>query len=278
MLATCERSLDDGTMSPFRFPCWCVGVMRSCLVLARTRGRSAAIVSGTGIPDYPRGPRSLAYARQRKLYVPAAEQRQFQAYLRNNLDSRLADESLSLTRRFAMLNEVVRDVLGEHFDKGTSTRRYRRHPARTAHGGSHLPPRTPWHPNFVACCTTTTTRSPIRPTSHTIARCWRKNSASTDKETLNRIATGALLHDLGKLEISEAILTKNGKLSDTEFAVIKHHPTDRLLKLCHRDDLEFGQLMMVYQHHERMDGRGYPTEPAAAKSMIGTTLRRGGRV
>ena len=79
-----------------------------------------------------------------------------------------------------------------------------------------------------------------------------------DRQCLERIATGGLLHDLGKLEIPEAILTKEGKLTDQEFATIKRHPTIGFRKLCHRTDLDFAQLMMVYQHHERLDGKGYP--------------------
>jgi HD-GYP domain-containing protein (c-di-GMP phosphodiesterase class II) len=85
-----------------------------------------------------------------------------------------------------------------------------------------------------------------------------ENLGITNREELNRIATGGLLHDLGKLEIPEAILTKDSGLTDQEFAIIKRHPTVGFRKLCQRTDLQFGQLMMVYQHHERLDGRGYP--------------------
>jgi HD-GYP domain-containing protein (c-di-GMP phosphodiesterase class II) len=54
------------------------------------------------------------------------------------------------------------------------------------------------------------------------------------------------------------ILTKPGRLTDAEFDVIKQHPTTGFRRLAPRGDLTFGQLMMVYQHHERLDGQGYP--------------------
>jgi putative nucleotidyltransferase with HDIG domain len=78
------------------------------------------------------------------------------------------------------------------------------------------------------------------------------------KEDVRRITTGGLLHDIGKLEIDETILCKPGKLDEFEFRKIQSHPLTGFRKLVHREDLVEGQLMMAYQHHERMDGKGYP--------------------
>lgn len=72
------------------------------------------------------------------------------------------------------------------------------------------------------------------------------------------IATGGFLHDLGKLEIPDAILSKPGRLDESEFAVIKTHSLLGYRRLAYREDLCEGQLMMTYQHHERLDGSGYP--------------------
>jgi HD-GYP domain-containing protein (c-di-GMP phosphodiesterase class II) len=72
------------------------------------------------------------------------------------------------------------------------------------------------------------------------------------------ITTGGLLHDLGKLDIDEDILCKPGRLNELEFRKIRMHPLLGFKKLAHREDLSEGQLMMAYQHHERLDGKGYP--------------------
>jgi HD-GYP domain-containing protein (c-di-GMP phosphodiesterase class II) len=53
-------------------------------------------------------------------------------------------------------------------------------------------------------------------------------------------------------------LNKNGKPTDEEWRLIKRHPTAGFEELCFRDDLSWAQLMIVYQHHERLDGKGYP--------------------
>jgi HD-GYP domain-containing protein (c-di-GMP phosphodiesterase class II) len=79
-----------------------------------------------------------------------------------------------------------------------------------------------------------------------------------DHSELRKIATAALLHDIGKRFIPARILTKTEKLTHEEQLIIESHPLRGYVELCASGDLEFGQLMMVYQHHEHVDGTGYP--------------------
>lgn len=73
-----------------------------------------------------------------------------------------------------------------------------------------------------------------------------------------QITVGAFLHDIGKRFIPASLLTKKGSITEEEWVTIKSHPQRGYEDLCERDDLSHGQLMMVYSHHERVDGRGYP--------------------
>jgi HD-GYP domain-containing protein (c-di-GMP phosphodiesterase class II) len=79
-----------------------------------------------------------------------------------------------------------------------------------------------------------------------------------DQNELRKIASAAVLHDLGKRFIPAAILTKAGGLTYEEREIIETHPQRGYEELCENSELDFGQLMMVYQHHERVDGTGYP--------------------
>lgn len=86
----------------------------------------------------------------------------------------------------------------------------------------------------------------------------------TDDHDLEQIATAALLHDIGKRFIPASILNKPTRLDPDERDVIESHPTRGYEDLCDRPELTHGQLMIVYQHHERVDGNGYPVgQPAA---------------
>lgn len=78
-----------------------------------------------------------------------------------------------------------------------------------------------------------------------------------DEDALNEISMAGLLHDIGKLRVSAEILTKPGQLSDAEFALIREHPEQGFEILSHID-FPWPIAEIVYQHHERMDGTGYP--------------------
>lgn len=77
-------------------------------------------------------------------------------------------------------------------------------------------------------------------------------------DEVDRIGTAAALHDLGKIDIPDAILLKPGKLTPEEFAVIATHPLlgEQHLRAMNEDDPLI--LQLVRSHHEREDGSGYP--------------------
>jgi putative nucleotidyltransferase with HDIG domain len=78
-----------------------------------------------------------------------------------------------------------------------------------------------------------------------------------DETELDVLRLGALLHDIGKIGISDAILSKAGALTDEEFEVIKGHPLLGAQILRTVDFLE-PHLPIVELHHEQPDGHGYP--------------------
>lgn len=78
-----------------------------------------------------------------------------------------------------------------------------------------------------------------------------------NKRRLDILRIAAILHDIGKINLPSEILCKPGKLADCEFNLIKIHSEagyDILKKI------DFPDIVadIVYQHHEKMDGSGYP--------------------
>lgn len=83
-----------------------------------------------------------------------------------------------------------------------------------------------------------------------------KYAGKSEKE-INELYFAALLHDVGKIGISDSIINKEGKLTDEEFAVIKTHPVIGMQILSGISQSPYLSIGAHY-HHERYDGRGYP--------------------
>jgi putative nucleotidyltransferase with HDIG domain len=78
-----------------------------------------------------------------------------------------------------------------------------------------------------------------------------------DEKRLELIRVAGLLHDVGKIGVSDAVLNKPGKLTDEETSIIRAHPVLGRVILESIDALK-PTAKIVYHHHERYDGKGYP--------------------
>lgn len=78
-----------------------------------------------------------------------------------------------------------------------------------------------------------------------------------DKEELEDLRIAALLHDVGKIGISDNILLKPDKLTDEEFEQVRKHPELGVSILKYSENFKKA-LPIVLHHHERWDGKGYP--------------------
>ncbi|HZO96683.1 MAG TPA: HD-GYP domain-containing protein [Gaiellaceae bacterium] len=78
------------------------------------------------------------------------------------------------------------------------------------------------------------------------------------RSSLRTLATGGLVHDIGKLSIPDSILKKPGPLDDDEYEAIKRHTELGAKLLDELGGFSPGVRRLVLDHHERLDGRGYP--------------------
>jgi putative nucleotidyltransferase with HDIG domain len=79
-----------------------------------------------------------------------------------------------------------------------------------------------------------------------------------DNRYLHQCVTGALLHDIGKVMIPDTILHKPGKLTDDEFTTMKRHALYSQKILEKSQGFPQVAINVAGQHHERLDGKGYP--------------------
>jgi HD-GYP domain-containing protein (c-di-GMP phosphodiesterase class II) len=86
------------------------------------------------------------------------------------------------------------------------------------------------------------------------------------------LAVGGLLHDIGKLAVPLEILQKPASLTDEEFAAIKRHPGDGRRLLDELGGFPEAVRGLVSDHHERLDGSGYPRGLSASEMSIETRI------
>ena len=79
-----------------------------------------------------------------------------------------------------------------------------------------------------------------------------------EKEYVDKLSVAAMMHDIGKLMISEEILDKPDKLTNEEYAIMKNHVLygEALLAKCPGDIMQIAKTIAL-EHHERWDGSGY---------------------
>ncbi len=92
-----------------------------------------------------------------------------------------------------------------------------------------------------------------------------------EPKTIDEIELAARIHDLGKVRIPSEILARPGRLNAAEMALVREHPKtgDEILSSA---DFPPSIREMVFQHHERMNGTGYP------QGLVGAEISLGARV
>jgi putative two-component system response regulator len=86
----------------------------------------------------------------------------------------------------------------------------------------------------------------------TLGQCLKLSEAE-----LSTLSRGAMLHDIGKIAVPDAILNKNGTLTADEYAVVKQHPLEGV-RIIEALQSTKDAIPLVRWHHERPDGKGYP--------------------
>jgi len=192
------------------------------------------------------------------VYIRQSDYGRFQNYLRENLSSILSSDGLTPQQSLGTLSDVTRSSMELAFRTLKVDQTVQRAQELAEHYADVF-----LRDDFIAGDVLKVLRHDFQTFTHSanvafLSVLLGREMGLRSRQELREIAVGGLLHDLGKLEISPQILNKPGRLTEAEYTIVQEHPRTGFLKLCRRDDLTEAQLMMVYQHHERMDGHGYP--------------------
>jgi HD-GYP domain-containing protein (c-di-GMP phosphodiesterase class II) len=102
------------------------------------------------------------------------------------------------------------------------------------------------------------------------------NFLALSKKQIKELGLAGLLQDVGKVKLSSDVLLKEGKLSREEYEYVKKHVDESLKILEKTPEIPLPVIFMVAQHHERIDGSGYPYQ--LRENQIGLTSQIAGLV
>jgi HD-GYP domain-containing protein (c-di-GMP phosphodiesterase class II) len=200
----------------------------------------------------------LAEAGIEQVYVAQGDFASFSSLLLNSLESYLQKDSIPQTERFAAL-QVAMSVEIEHSLRLVDCSKFQSVAEKVGRqlvgllAASDVLPRDLFR---IAQHDFNTFAHVTNVASYIVILA--EQLGVRDPTTLEQLAAGAMLHDAGKRFVPANILAKQGQLNPEEREVYETHPQRGYMELCDRPGLEFAQLMMIYQHHERIDGRGFP--------------------
>jgi HD-GYP domain-containing protein (c-di-GMP phosphodiesterase class II) len=95
---------------------------------------------------------------------------------------------------------------------------------------------------------------------------------TNDYRFLSSLGTGALLHDIGKMTLDVDILNKPGALSPEEWALVRQHPIIGAEQAALVPGLDHSAIVIIFEHHMRFDGSGYPGVPNMRKQHLASRI------
>ncbi|MBI1247792.1 HD domain-containing protein [bacterium] len=200
----------------------------------------------------------LHQANTKWLYAQDLDPKEMQMLVRRKLDELVRDESNSVRDRFFKLNTYVQDVLASAFQSDSPDEIL-----DTASEIALLAVRLLCRDEMNAGDLISLLHHDFQTATHSLNVSYMMVSLAREMQLvpeneLQSVAVAGLLHDIGKLSVSDRILTKGDRLLRREQRIAQKHPALGFNRLARRIDISFAQLMVVYQHHERTHGKGYP--------------------
>jgi HD-GYP domain-containing protein (c-di-GMP phosphodiesterase class II) len=242
-------------------PASLVRVMGECrcdLFKAVAWSQTPVLFCAGNIPLSPPQFEELSHGKVAFLYVRAADDARLQKDLRAKVDDIVEREDIPLADRYELVQNIVAtdmkrlfhliklDNLVEQFhDLGNNM--------------SRLVTAAPVAPDAlldIARHNTDTFTHMINVSAYCVLLA--RGLGISDEAELKAIATGGLMHDIGKRFMPRRLLNKSTSFDEEEKRMLQSHPQKGYEELCRFENINFGQLMMAYQHHERIDGKGYP--------------------
>jgi len=224
----------------------------------RAEGEQFTLYRGKNIVFTERVLHNLLEHGTERLFIRVQEKREYHRYLERNLQNILHDDKVCLKEKsktaYACAGGLVEELLenprsGQHIHR---SRKLISHLADYLLSGSQV---------FFSLIAATSFDYYTYTHSVNVAVFGMALAHKVGAFTLHQINTiglGLIVHDIGKSTIDQSILNKKGPLNSGEWEIIRQHPENGLRLLKGIGQLPEEALAIVWAHHEKLDGSGYP--------------------
>lgn len=221
-------------------------------------GRNMILYRSSHLPLTTEFCRDLVRQNLNRLYISVTQRREYQRYLRGQIDRILADKSVDDFTKSSIVydsaKELVKDVFADPA-RGQNIKDSQQFVESTVL--YVLEDQNAFY-NMLKVMSfdySVFTHS-VNVCTFSLALAHATGIDKTDQ--LIELATGALLHDVGKARIPESILNKPGPLSQSEWQTMRLHPQWGAELMSETDLIPPASYIPILQHHERQNGGGYP--------------------
>jgi putative nucleotidyltransferase with HDIG domain len=193
-----------------------------------------------------------------RLFVPVDSRERYQHYIESNINQILQDKTIPEPTKAGIVYDSTKMLVKDVLANPTLNENVRRSTAMVESQVNYIiKGREAFH-NLLRVMSFdyyTYTHS-VNVCTFSIA--FARHLGIEDEEALNHLGTGALLHDVGKTKISDRILNKRSRLTSLEMELVKRHPRWGVELMHETNMIPDESYHPILQHHERVDGSGYP--------------------
>ena len=246
------------------------------MVDAETRRLRMEVASKAGHPFQQRWQQRLREANLKHIFINTADTEALRGYFRQNADTILSSDNLSLKKRASVIQEMsvlnlreIFDIEQQEPDQATVNSAVRR--------TKDTVQRLVAHPQLLTRLAETL-QADYSIYAHSVNVCMLAMSFGSflglNQSQQQALGIGAMLHDVGMSTVPRHILDKPHELETSEMALIRTHPRKGYQMLLHVGAVPYDSLMIVLHHHEDADGGGYPAGLNAQRTPLPARLVR----
>ena len=193
-----------------------------------------------------------------RLYVSASDRHQFQQYIESNIRQILDDPSVDEFTKASIIYDSSKQLVKDLLSNPRLAENIQRSQAMVESTVMFILEGKSAFQNMVKVMSFDYSTYTHSVNVCTFALALAHFTGIEKTEDLNRLGTGALLHDVGKTRISESILNKHGPLTEDEMDIVHRHPGWGYEIIKETDLIPEESYFPILQHHEREDKSGYP--------------------